>query len=90
MRHKLRDAYPVPASAFDFKHSIGGMMDAEFAVQFLVLAFAATHVGLQDNIGNIGLMLHAEQVGLLPPGVGQQAAGGYRELRHRQHQALLD
>ena len=90
MRHKLRDAYPVPASAFDFKHSIGGMMDAEFAVQFLVLAFAATHVGLQDNIGNIGLMLHAEQVGLIPPGVGEQAAGAYRELRHRQHQARLD
>ncbi|MFM7698233.1 MAG: bifunctional [glutamate--ammonia ligase]-adenylyl-L-tyrosine phosphorylase/[glutamate--ammonia-ligase] adenylyltransferase [Limnohabitans sp.] len=90
MRHKLRDAYPVPASAFDFKHSLGGMMDAEFAVQFLVLAFAASHEGLQDNIGNIGLMLQAEQVGLLPPGVGAQAARAYRELRHRQHQARLD
>jgi glutamate-ammonia-ligase adenylyltransferase len=90
MRDKLRDAYPVPASAFDFKHSHGGMMDAEFAVQFLVLAYAATHPGLQVNIGNIGLLLHAEHVGLLAHGIGERAAWAYRELRHRQHQARLD
>jgi len=90
MRDKLRDAYPAPASAFDFKHSRGGMMDAEFAVQFLVLAHAATYRGLQDNMGNIGLLLLAEQVGLLPHSVGERAAWAYRELRHRQHQARLD
>ena len=90
MRDKLREAYPTPAHVFDFKHSRGGMMDAEFAVQFLVLAHAATHPGLQDNIGNIGLLLHAEQRGLLPPEVGAHAASAYRELRHRQHQARLD
>ncbi len=90
MRDKLREAYPAPAHVFDVKHSRGGMMDAEFAVQFLVLAHAATHPGLQDNMGNIGLLLHAEQRGLLPPEVGTHAASAYRELRHRQHQARLD
>ena len=90
MRHKLRAAYPVPAGQFDFKHSPGGMIDAEFAVQFLVLAFAARHPGLQDNIGNIGLMLQAQSACLLPPGVGTDAADAYRELRHWQHQARLD
>ncbi len=90
MRHKLRAAYPVPVGQFDFKHSPGGMMDAEFAVQFLVLAHAARYPGLQDNIGNIGLMLQAQSAGLLPPGVGTAAADAYRELRHWQHQARLD
>ena len=90
MREKLRAAYPVPAHLFDFKHSPGGMMDAEFAVQFLVLTNAAQHPGLQDNIGNIALLLQAQAVGLLPPGMGDQAASAYRELRHLQHQARLD
>ena len=90
MRQKLRAAYPVPAGWFDFKHSIGAMLDAEFAVQFLVLAHAADHPGLQANVGNIALLLHAEEVGLLPATVGRQAADAYRLLRHRQHQARLD
>jgi glutamate-ammonia-ligase adenylyltransferase len=66
------------------------MIDAEFAVQFLVLAYAASYPGLQDNAGNIALMLQAQSAGLLPPGVGTAAADAYRELRHWQHQARLD
>ena len=38
MREKVRGARPVPAGRFDVKHSAGGMMDVEFAVQYLVLA----------------------------------------------------
>ena len=90
MRQKLRAAYPVPAGWFDHKHSPGGMLDAEFAVQFLVLAHAAQHPGLQANVGNIALLMHAQEVGLLPQPIGSQAADAYRELRHRQHQARLD
>ncbi len=90
MREKLRSAYPVPADLFDFKHSPGGMIDAEFAVQYLVLAHAANHLGLQDNIGNIGLLLHSEDIGLLTSGTGKAAATAYRQLRHWQHQARLD
>jgi glutamate-ammonia-ligase adenylyltransferase len=41
-------------------------------------------------MGNIGLLLLAEQVGLLPHSIGERAAWAYRELRHRQHQARLD
>ena len=33
MREKMRAARPVPAGQFDVKHSPGGMVDAEFAVQ---------------------------------------------------------
>jgi len=90
MREKMRAAHSVPAELFDFKHSVGGMIDLEFAVQFLVLAHAHAHPGLQDNVGNIALLGRAEEVGLLPRGVGADAADAYRELRHLQHQARLD
>jgi glutamate-ammonia-ligase adenylyltransferase len=90
MREKMRAAHPVPAGQFDFKHSPGGMIDLEFAVQHLVLAHAGQHPALLDNAGNIALLLRAEDEGLLPAGVGLEAANAYRELRHLQHQARLD
>ena len=90
MRDKVRAARPVPDGLFDVKHSPGGMMDAEFAVQFLVLAHAAAHPALQGNVGNIALLLRAQVCGLLPAGVGPAAANAYRELRRAQHRARLD
>ena len=90
MRHKMRLAHPVPLGMFDFKHSEGGMIDAEFAVQFVVLAHAHQHPGLADNVGNIALLMYAESAGLLPTGMGHAAADAYRELRHLQHHARLD
>jgi len=90
MRAKVRAAHPVPAERFDVKHSAGGMMDVEFAVQFLVLAHAKDHAGLLDDVGNIALLQRAEDGGLLPPGVGHAAADAYRELRRAQHRARLD
>jgi [glutamine synthetase] adenylyltransferase / [glutamine synthetase]-adenylyl-L-tyrosine phosphorylase len=90
MRAKVREAHPIKAGLFDVKHSAGGMMDAEFAVQCLVLAHGATHPELHDDVGNIALLQRAESAGLLSPGVGQAAANAYRELRRAQHRARLD
>lgn len=90
MREKVRAARPVPAGRFDVKHSPGGMMDAEFAVQQLVLAHGRAHAPLLDNVGNIALLQRAEAAGLLPAGVGVAAADAYRELRRAQHRARLD
>ena len=90
MRDKMRAAHAFMPEVFDFKHSLGGMIDAEFAVQFLVLAHAGQYPLLADNVGNIALLEHAESVGLLPPGMGQAAADAYRSLRHWQHLARLD
>jgi glutamate-ammonia-ligase adenylyltransferase len=80
----------VKAGSFDVKHSRGGMMDVEFAVQCLVLAESAAHPELLDNVGNIALLHRAEAAGLLPAGVGTAAADAYRSLRRSQHQARLD
>lgn len=90
MRERVREAHPVKAGLFDVKHSQGGMMDAEFVVQLLVLTHGARHPGLLDNVGNIALLQRAESSGLLPTGVGHAAADAYRELRRAQHSARLD
>ena len=90
MRDKVRQGHPVKAERFDVKHSPGGMVDAEFAVQYLVLLHTASHPELADNVGNIALLIRAEAVGLLPLGTGQAAANAYRELRRVQHRARLN
>ncbi|WP_053842892.1 bifunctional [glutamate--ammonia ligase]-adenylyl-L-tyrosine phosphorylase/[glutamate--ammonia-ligase] adenylyltransferase [Paracidovorax avenae] len=90
MRERVRAAHPVPPGQFDVKHGVGGMVDAEFAVQYLVLAHAGEHPGLCDNVGNIALLQRAEAAGLLPAGVGAAAASAYRTLRQVQHRARLN
>jgi [glutamine synthetase] adenylyltransferase / [glutamine synthetase]-adenylyl-L-tyrosine phosphorylase len=90
MREKVRAARPVKSGRFDVKHSAGGMVDAEFAVQFLVLSHSARHRELVPNVGNIALLQRAEGAGLLPRGIGEGAAAAYRELRRIQHQARLN
>ena len=90
MRDKVRAAHRVTPEMFDVKHSPGGMVDVEFAVQFLVLAQSAHHPGLVDNVGNIALLQRAQDAGLLPGSVGADAAHAYRELRRVQHHARLN
>jgi len=90
MRERLREAHPTTATRFDLKHGKGGMVDIEFAVQYLVLAHSHEHPQLLDNVGNIALLKLAEQVGLLPDGVGERAGKAYRRLRQLQHRARLN
>jgi glutamate-ammonia-ligase adenylyltransferase len=90
MRQRLRDAHPCAPEAFDIKHSHGGMIDVEFAVQFLVLAHSHAHPALMDNLGNIALLLRAAQAGLIPADVAEAAGQAYRELRRIQHRARLN
>jgi glutamate-ammonia-ligase adenylyltransferase len=91
MREKVRAAHPIRGEGvFDLKHSAGGMVDVEFAVQFLVLAESGRHPELVNNVGNIALLEQAERDGLLPKGLGHAAADAYRELRRQQHRARLN
>ena len=90
MRERVRQGHPVKADRFDVKHSPGGMVDAEFVVQYLVLLHSAAHPELVDNVGNIALLQRAEAARLLPNGMGQAAANAYREMRRVQHQARLN
>ncbi len=90
MRERVMRAHRMPSDRFDVKHSAGGMVDVEFAVQYLVLAHAAQHPSLMPDVGNIALLQMAQSEGLLPGAVGSAAASAYRELRRAQHLARLD
>jgi glutamate-ammonia-ligase adenylyltransferase len=90
MRERVMQAHRIPEDRFDVKHSAGGMVDVEFAVQYLVLSQAARYPILALNSGNIALLLAAEKEGLLSRNVGSDAANAYRQLRSAQHLARLD
>lgn len=90
MREKMRHARPIAPGQFDLKHSPGGMIDIEFATQYLVLAHAGEHRQLIRNAGNTALLRMAEDAGLLPAGLGYAAADSYRAMRRSQHTARLD
>lgn len=89
MRQKVAEGHPNRSGMFDVKHDPGGMVDVEFAVQYLVLAYAADYPQLTADLGNIALLGMAEALGLLPAGVGRAAADAYRELRRVQHRERL-
>ena len=90
MRNRVRTAHTTKPDLFDVKHSPGGMVDAEFAVQYLVLMHACAHPELADNVGNIALLQRAEVAGLLSKDIGVKASAAYRELRRVQHKARLN
>ena len=89
MRGKMLDGHPNPSSLFDVKHDRGGLVDVEFAVQYLILAHAATQPAMTANIGNIALLGRAGELGLVPGEVGAAAGDAYRELRRTQHALKL-
>ncbi len=90
MRERMAAAQPVKTGTFDVKRSPGGMIDAEFVMQFLVLSQSAKHPDLMANAGNIALLERAELLGLIPAGSGHAAAVAYRTLRQIQHRARLN
>lgn len=89
MRRKLRDAHPNRSELFDLKHDPGGIVDVEFAVQYLVLGHARAHAELTGNIGNLALLKLAVRLGLLAGERAQAAHDAYRRLRQLQHALRL-
>lgn len=90
MRERVRQSHTVKSHTVDVKHDHGGMLDIEFCVQYLVLAYACDHPELEDDVGNIALLIRAQQAGVLMDPFGQQASDSYRLLRQIQHRARLD
>jgi glutamate-ammonia-ligase adenylyltransferase len=89
MRQKMHDGHVNTTAEFDLKHDAGGLVDVEFAVQYLILAHSAEHPELTANRGNIALLGIAGALGLIPAGIASPAANAYRELRRRQHEVKL-
>ena len=76
MRQKMLDAHPNRTQRFDLKHDRGGIIDVEFAVQYLVLGHAHRHEELTGNIGNLALLKLAARLGLV--GAAPRAGGARR------------
>jgi glutamate-ammonia-ligase adenylyltransferase len=90
MREKLRAAHPNKSGLFDLKHDRGGMIDIEFAVQFLILAHAHRHAELTRNLGNIALLGMFADLGLLEKSTAEQNQDAYRHFRRLQHALRLN
>ncbi len=89
MRRRMHAGHPNATPLFDLKHDPGGMVDVEFAVQYLVLAHAHSHPELTRNAGNIALLGIAGALGLVPHSIASAAAAAYRHYRKLQHQIRL-
>ena len=89
MRRRMSAQHINRTPLFDLKHDPGGMVDIEFIVQFVVLAFARTHPELTRNLGNIALLQMAADAHLLDAALARDAADAYREYRRLQHQIRL-
>ena len=89
MRRRMHAGHPNPSPLFDLKHDPGGMVDIEFAVQYLVLVHAHLHAVLTKNAGNIALLHFAGELALVPAELAAGVADAYREYRRLQHQVRL-
>jgi len=89
MRQKMRDSHSVHSEQFDLKHSLGGMIDIEFMVQYLVLRYAHLYPQLCANYGNIALLITCGELGLISADSAYQVADIYRHWRKLQHTIRL-
>jgi [glutamine synthetase] adenylyltransferase / [glutamine synthetase]-adenylyl-L-tyrosine phosphorylase len=89
MRKKLLEGHPNRTPLFDLKHDRGGLIDVEFAVQYLVLGHAHRHRELTGNIGNLALLKLAARLGLVAENRALAAHDAYRRFRQLQHSVRL-
>ncbi len=90
MRQKMHDGHPNNSALFDIKHDAGGMVDIEFMVQYLVLAYASCHPELTANAGNLALLNKGAEFGLIDVKLAEQVRTLYRSLRQTQHRMRLN
>jgi glutamate-ammonia-ligase adenylyltransferase len=90
MRQKMHDGHPNRSELFDIKHDHGGMVDVEFMVQYLVLAYSGRYPELTANSGNLALLKRAGDLGLVDPELAHQVCAAYRSLRATQHRMRLN
>jgi [glutamine synthetase] adenylyltransferase / [glutamine synthetase]-adenylyl-L-tyrosine phosphorylase len=89
MREKMRAAQTFIAGMFDIKHSVGGIIDVEFLVQYLVLTHAKQYPQLTGNIGNIGLLKLLSKLKIIDHDLAEKVVLAYRDYRRLQHALKL-
>jgi [glutamine synthetase] adenylyltransferase / [glutamine synthetase]-adenylyl-L-tyrosine phosphorylase len=89
MREKMRAAQAFVANMFDIKHSVGGIIDVEFLVQYLVLIHSNKHQQLTENKGNIALLKRLDTLQIIDHDLAEKVVIAYREYRRMQHALKL-
>ncbi|MDP2246979.1 MAG: bifunctional glutamine synthetase adenylyltransferase/deadenyltransferase, partial [Nitrosomonadales bacterium] len=85
MREKMLSGHANKTGLFDLKHDRGGIIDVEFIVQYLVLAYAHQYPELTQNIGNIALLQMLARLGLVDAELAEKTSSAYRQYRTLQH-----
>lgn len=90
MRQKMRDSLDKStAEVFDLKHGAGGIVDIEFMVQYLVLAFSHHFPALAVYSDNIRMLEAIEQAGLLSAQQVEALTDAYKTYRSKYHRVAL-
>ncbi|MBL0123410.1 MAG: bifunctional [glutamate--ammonia ligase]-adenylyl-L-tyrosine phosphorylase/[glutamate--ammonia-ligase] adenylyltransferase [Betaproteobacteria bacterium] len=87
MRDKMRAEKRDRADQLDLKHTLGGIVDVEFIVQYLILAYSHEHPEFLGNLGNFALLTRAAALGIIDEGPAAIVAKAYLTYRERQHRA---
>ncbi|HDZ38949.1 MAG TPA: bifunctional [glutamate--ammonia ligase]-adenylyl-L-tyrosine phosphorylase/[glutamate--ammonia-ligase] adenylyltransferase, partial [Marinobacter sp.] len=93
MREKMRASLGTPESRreeiFHIKHDSGGIVDMEFMVQYLVLAWCEEHPELTQWSDNIRQMEELGRAGVLPVEDAEKLRTAYIALRSSIHRRAL-
>ena len=74
----------------DLKSGFGGIVDIEFMVQYLVLAYAHREPSLAVHSDNVRILEAAAETGLLSPSDAESLTRAYLALRAQRHRNVLD
>ncbi len=87
MREKMRAEKKDRADQLDLKHTRGGIVDVEFIVQYIILAYSHEHPEFLGNLGNFALLTRAAALGILDEDTAAKVGKAYLAYRERQHLA---
>jgi [glutamine synthetase] adenylyltransferase / [glutamine synthetase]-adenylyl-L-tyrosine phosphorylase len=87
MRDKMRAEKKDRSDQLDLKHTRGGIVDVEFIVQYLILAYSHEHPDFLKNLGNFALLMRAGALGILDEDIAAKVAKAYLVYREQQHLA---
>ena len=87
MREKMRAEKKDRGDKLDLKHTRGGIVDVEFIVQYIILAYSHEHAEFLGNLGNFALLTRAAALGILDEDTAASVGKAYLAYRERQHLA---
>jgi glutamate-ammonia-ligase adenylyltransferase len=90
MRRRLLEEIPLKdKAAFDLKQSRGGIVDIEFLVQYLVLAYSHRHPNLTQWTDNVRLLVTLIDSGLIEHATAYRLREAYLTYRAAVHRLSL-